>query len=174
MPRAVAALQRAPACDHPPLGARPPDGVAHQVMALSAVPPGDMAQQRPTGDHSSATSPADTAPREVAALLRVPAGVHTPLRARPPDGVAHQVMALSAVPPGDMAMAQQRPTGDPSSATSPADTAPRAVAALQLAPASDHLPLGARPPDRVARQVIALSAVPPGDLAMVQQHAHRI
>ncbi len=71
-------------------------------------------------------------------------------------------------------MAQQRPTGDPSSATSPADTAPRAVAALQIAPASDHLPLGARPPDRVARQVMALSAVPPGDLAMVQQHAHRI
>ncbi len=70
----------------PAPGARPPDRVAHQVMALSAVPPGDMAQQRPTGDPSSATSPADTAPREVAALLRVPAGVHTPLRARPPDG----------------------------------------------------------------------------------------
>nr|AOZ60635.1 putative hypothetical protein [Aeromonas salmonicida subsp. salmonicida] len=51
-------------------------------------------------------------------------------------------------------MAQQRPTGDPSSATSPADRAPRAVAALQLTPACDHPPLGARPPDRVAHQVM--------------------
>ncbi len=51
-------------------------------------------------------------------------------------------------------MAQQRPTGDPSSATSPADTSPRAVAALQLAPTRDHPPLGARPPDRVAQQVM--------------------
>nr|AOZ60592.1 putative hypothetical protein [Aeromonas salmonicida subsp. salmonicida] len=32
MPRAVAALQLAPARDHPPLRARPPDRVAHQVM----------------------------------------------------------------------------------------------------------------------------------------------
>nr|AOZ60591.1 putative hypothetical protein [Aeromonas salmonicida subsp. salmonicida] len=32
MPRAVAALQRVPARDPPPLRARPPDQVAHQVM----------------------------------------------------------------------------------------------------------------------------------------------
>ena len=31
-------------------------------------------------------------PQAVAALQRVPAGVHTPLRARPPDRFAHQVM----------------------------------------------------------------------------------
>ncbi|QLI59266.1 hypothetical protein C0708_23720 (plasmid) [Aeromonas caviae] len=51
---------------------------------------------------------------------------------------------------------------------------PRAVAALQLTPAHDHPSQGARPPERVANQVMALSAVPPGHLAMVQQHAHRI
>jgi hypothetical protein len=32
VPRAVAALQLAPARDHPPQGAKPPDQVAHQVM----------------------------------------------------------------------------------------------------------------------------------------------
>nr|AOZ60593.1 putative hypothetical protein [Aeromonas salmonicida subsp. salmonicida] len=60
MPRAVAALQRVPVCDHPPLGARPPDWVAHQVMALSAVPPGDMAMAQ---QHASRIRSRTTAER---------------------------------------------------------------------------------------------------------------
>jgi len=181
-----------------------------------------MAQQRPTGDPCSATSPADTAPRAVAALQLAP-----PLDHQPPVGQA----AGSGRPPGDdlgapprpgtwpwpssappVTRARQRrrptqhreqlqhcssllpaitrpwgqaagpgiPAGDdpclpsrpgtwpwPSSTPAGSDLAPprrgrggltsgvpRAVAALQLAPACDHPPLGARPPDRVAQQVM--------------------